>query len=90
MSKICELTGKKPVAGNKVSHANNKTKRRFLPNLQNMSFRSDKLDKVIKLKVATSTLRSVEKSGGIDNFLIKAKVDGLSKKALAYKLAIAS
>ena len=90
MSKICELTGKRPTVGNKVSHANNKTKRRFLPNLQNMSFVSEKLGKVVRFKVATSTLRSVEKVGGIDNFVLKAKSDNLSKKAIAFKASICS
>ena len=70
MSKKCELTGKTFLSGNNVSHAKNRTKRRFLPNLQNISFLSEKLGKKIQLKVATSTIRTVEKKGGIDEYLL--------------------
>ena len=70
MSMKCELTGKMFQSGNNVSHAKNRTKRRFLPNLQNISFISEKLGKKIQLKVATSTIRTVEKKGGLDDFLI--------------------
>ena len=71
MSSKCELTGKKYLSGNNVSHAKNRTKRRFLPNLQNISFLSEKLGKKIQLRVATSTIRTVEKKGGLDAYLIK-------------------
>ena len=70
MSHKCQLTGKKFLSGNNVSHANNKTKRRFVPNLQIVSFTSDKLKSKIKLKVAASTIRTVEKKGGIDMYLL--------------------
>ena len=85
MSKKCELTGKIPLKGHRVSHANNKTKRKFLPNLQAVSLYSEKLSKKIKFKVAISTLRTVEKKGGIDNFLIKSKPQDLSSSARKYK-----
>ena len=80
MSKRCELTGKSPLKGNNVSHAKNKTKRRFLPNLKKVTFRSDILKKDIKLNVANAALRSVDFKGGIDKFLISAKNAKLSKK----------
>ena len=70
MSNRCQLTGKGYLNGNKVSHAKNRSKRKFLPNLQNISFISEKLGKSVQLKVATSTIRTVEKKGGLDNFLI--------------------
>lgn len=70
MSRQCEITGKKPLVGNNVSHANNKTKRRFLPNLQEASFFSTALKKNIKVKVTTSGIRTVEHKGGIDAFLL--------------------
>ena len=70
MSSKCELTGKKYLSGNNVSHAKNRTKRRFLPNLQNISFLSEKLGKKVQLKVAASTIRTVEKKGGLDEYLI--------------------
>ncbi len=71
MSMKCDLTGKMYLNGNNVSHAKNRTKRRFLPNLQNISFLSEKLGKKIQLRVATSTIRTVEKKGGLDAYLIK-------------------
>ncbi|MBR1734900.1 MAG: 50S ribosomal protein L28 [Alphaproteobacteria bacterium] len=70
MSKVCPLTGKKVQYGNNVSHSNNRTKRRFMPNLQNVSFLSEKLGQLIRLRLSTSAIRSVEKNGGIDSFLI--------------------
>ena len=85
MTRKCDLTGKEVITGNNVSHAKNRTKRRFIPNLQNVSLYSDKLDKKIKFRVATSTLRTVEKNGGIDNFLVKANVSQLSTAARKYK-----
>ncbi len=85
MSRKCDLTGKAVMTGNNVSHANNKTKRRFLPNLQAVSLYSEKLSKKIKFRVAISTLRTVEKNGGIDNFLMKSKIHNLSSAARKYK-----
>ena len=85
MARKCELTGKSVMTGNNVSHANNKTKRRFLPNLQIVSLYSEKLSKKIKFKVAVSTLRTVEKTGGIDNFLINSNNQSLSPSAKKYK-----
>ncbi len=81
MTRICELTGKRPLKGHKVSHANNKTKRRFLPGIKKISFRSDILKKSINLNVSNSALRTVDYKGGIDKFLKKAKTYQLSKKA---------
>lgn len=90
MSKKCKLTGKKYQSGNNVSHAKNRTKRRFLPNLQNISFLSEKLGKKIQLKVATSTIRTVEKKGGIDEFLINTSNTKLPTQALKIKKLILS
>tara|TARA_B100000579_G_C22483139_1_gene688914 strand:- start:396 stop:698 length:303 start_codon:yes stop_codon:yes gene_type:complete len=89
MTRKCDLSGKIVITGNNVSHANNKTKRRFIPNLQNVSLYSDKLDKKIKFRVATSTLRTVEKKGGIDNYLVSSKNENLSVTARKYKKNIA-
>ena len=88
MSSKCELTGKKYLSGNNVSHAKNRTKRRFLPNLQNISFLSEKLGKKIQLKVAVSTIRTVEKKGGLDEFLINTSNSKLSQEALKLKKQI--
>ena len=81
MTRKCELTGKKPIKGNNVSHANNKTKRRFLPSIKKVSFKSEALKKNIKLNVSNSALRTVDFKGGIDKFLRSARVFKLSKKA---------
>jgi large subunit ribosomal protein L28 len=70
MSRCCEITGKKPLVGNNVSHANNKTKRRFLPNLQEASFFSNTLKRGIKVTASTNGIRTVEHKGGIDAFLM--------------------
>ena len=88
MSRKCDLSGKLVLTGNNVSHANNKTKRRFLPNLQIVSLYSEKLNKKIRFKVAASTLRTVEKNGGIDNFLLDASNQNLSSSARKYKKSI--
>ena len=77
MSRVCELTGKGRQVGNNVSHANNKTKRTFLPNLQNVTLISEALEKSIKLRVSTHGLRSVEHVGGLDNWLAKTSEDKL-------------
>ena len=81
MSKRCELTGKSPLKGHNVSHSNNKTKRKFFPNLKKVSFKSDILKKNISLSVSNSALRTVDYKGGIDKFLKNAKAKKLSKKA---------
>ena len=72
MSKVCELTGKRFMTGNAVSHANNKTKRKFDVNLQPVSYKSDILKQTFKMKIAASTIRTVSKYGGFDRFLIKS------------------
>ena len=82
MTRKCDLTGKLVITGNNVSHANNKTKRRFIPNLQNVSLYSDKLGKKLKFRIATSTLRTIEKNGGIDSFLLNAFSKNLSSNLL--------
>ncbi|MEL6211138.1 MAG: 50S ribosomal protein L28 [Pseudomonadota bacterium] len=89
MSRRCELTGKGPMVGNNVSHANNKTKRRFLPNLNDVSLMSETLGRTFKLKVSASALRTVDHRGGLDAFLAKAKDADLSSAALKIKKDIA-
>ena len=88
MARRCSISGKGVMTGNNVSHANNKTRRRFIPNLQNVSLYSDKLGKKLKFKIATSTLRTVEKNGGIDSFLLNAFSANLSSNAKKYKKSI--
>lgn len=88
MSRICELTGKGRQVGHNVSHANNKTKRVFLPNLQNVTLMSETLEKSVKLRVSTHGLRSVEHNGGLDNWLLKTADDKLSLKARRLKREI--
>ncbi len=85
MSRRCELTGKGPMSGNNVSHANNKTKRRFLPNLTETALMSETLGRTFRLKVSTSALRTVDHRGGLDSFLMKAKDADLSANALKIK-----
>ena len=89
MSRVCELTGKGPMTGNNVSHAQNKTKRRFLPNLNDVTLISDTLGRSFKLRVSASALRTVDHRGGLDTFLAKAKDAELSDKALKIKKDIA-
>jgi large subunit ribosomal protein L28 len=89
MSRICELTGKGRLVGNNVSHANNKTKRTYLPNLQNVTLISDALGRSVKLRVSTNGLRSVEHVGGLDNWLRKTAEDKLSLTARRLKREIA-
>jgi large subunit ribosomal protein L28 len=89
MSRICELTGKGRLVGNNVSHANNKTKRVFLPNLQNVTLLSEKLDRAVKLRVSAAGLRSVEHVGGLDNWLLKTSDEKLSVRALKLKRELA-
>src|SRR6266478_5409416 len=88
MSRRCELTAKGPLVGHTVSHSNIKTKRRFLPNLCNVTFISDALGKNVRLRVSTNAIKSVDHRGGFDAFLIKAKADVLSPRALELKRAI--
>ena len=88
MSRICELTGKGRQVGHNVSHANNKTKRTFLPNLQNVTLLSDALGRGVKLRVSMNALRSVEHVGGLDNWLSKTSEEKLSLKARRLKREI--
>ncbi len=85
MARRCELSGIGPATGNNVSHANNKTRRRFLPNLCNVTLQSDKLNRSFKLRISASTLRSVDHMGGLDAYLAKASDDQLSPTALKIK-----
>ncbi|MCB1335799.1 MAG: 50S ribosomal protein L28 [Roseivivax sp.] len=89
MSRVCELTGKGPMTGNNVSHANNKTKRRFLPNLNDVTLQSETLGRGVKLRISAHALRSVDHRGGLDAFLAKAKDADLSANALKVKKEIA-
>ena len=89
MSRICELTGKGRQVGNNVSHANNKTKRVFLPNLQNVTLMSEALDRSVRFRVSANGLRSVEHVGGLDNWLLKTTDTKLSPRALKVKREVA-
>lgn len=88
MSRICELTGRGRQVGHNVSHANNKTKRVFLPNLQNVTLISDTLERGVKLRVSTHGLRSVEHVGGLDNWLLKTSDAKLSLRVQRLKREI--
>jgi large subunit ribosomal protein L28 len=88
MARICELTGKGRMVGNNVSHANNRTKRTFLPNLQNVTLLSDALEQGFKFRVSTHGLRSVEHVGGLDNWLLKTSDEKLSDNARKIKKTI--
>ena len=96
MSRVCELTAKGRQIGHNVSHANNKTKRTFLPNLQQVTLMSDALGRGVRLRVSMNGLRSVEHVGGLDNWLLKTSDDKLSdrcvklKKEISKKLAAAA
>ncbi len=85
MSRRCELTGKSAQVGHKVSHSNIKTKRRFLPNLLNVTMISDTLGRSVRLRVSANALKTVDRRGGLDAFLMKAKNEELSPKALEIK-----
>lgn len=89
MSRICELTGKGRQVGHNVSHANNKTKRTFLPNLQNVTLMSEALGTSVRLRVSTHGLRSVEHVGGLDNWLAKTSETDLSLRARRLKREVA-
>jgi large subunit ribosomal protein L28 len=88
MSRRCELTGKTRQIGNKVSHSNRKTKRRFLPNLLNVTLQSDLLGRSVRMRISANALKSVDHRGGLDAFLLAAKDVELSKNALDIKRAI--
>ncbi|MEM6462682.1 MAG: 50S ribosomal protein L28 [Pseudomonadota bacterium] len=88
MSRSCELTGKAVQSGNNVSHANNKTRRKFLPNLCNVTLISDALGQRYRLRISAAALRSVEHRGGLDAFLLKAKEKDLSMRARLLKRQI--
>jgi large subunit ribosomal protein L28 len=90
MTKKCELTGKNPLKGHKVSHANNKTKRRFLPNLKKVKFKSEVLNKSFKLTVSNAGVRSVDKKGSFDQFIKFAKTKNLSFRLKKLKKTLAS
>ena len=85
MSRKCELTGKKGMSGNNVSHAKNRTKRKFLPNLNNVTLSSEALGRNFQFKVSASALRTINKVGGLDPFLKKATGDSLSSNAMKIK-----
>lgn len=89
MARRCELTGKAVLTGNNVSHANNKTKRRFLPNLLAVTLLSDTLGQSVRLRISANALRSVEHRGGLDAYLAKASDDELSTRARLIKKQIA-
>ncbi|PIE11850.1 MAG: 50S ribosomal protein L28 [Rhodobacterales bacterium] len=88
MSRRCELTGKGPMTGNNVSHANNKTRRRYLPNLQDVTLQSDVLGRSFRFRISNAALRTVDHRGGLDGFMAKAKDAELSAAALKVKKAI--
>ena len=85
MSRRCELTGKSAQTGHKVSHSNIKTKRRFLPNLLNVTLISDALGRSVRLRISANALKSVDHRGGLDAFLVKARAEELSDRALDLK-----
>ena len=88
MSRKCELTGKSPLKGHRVSHANNKMKRKFLPNLKKVTFKSNILKRNIKLNVSNAALKTVDYKGGLDSFLKTVKKYKLSKRAKKLKSQI--
>ncbi len=88
MSRVCELTGKGPMVGNNVSHAKNRTRRRFLPNLNDVTLGSDVLSRSFKFRISAAALRTVDHRGGLDAFLAKAKDEELSANALKIKKEI--
>ncbi|MEM0988668.1 MAG: 50S ribosomal protein L28 [Pseudomonadota bacterium] len=90
MSRRCELTGKGPLVGNRVSHSNIKTKRRYLPNLQAVTLQSDALGRAFRFRIAASALRTVDHRGGLDAFLMHAKDADLSPAALKVKKDVAA
>jgi large subunit ribosomal protein L28 len=89
MSRRCELTGKGPQTGHKVSHSNRKAKRRFLPNLCNVTMMSETLGRSVVLRVSANAIKSVDHRGGLDAFLMKARDEELSARALDLKRELA-
>lgn len=89
MSRRCDLTGKGVMTGNNVSHANNKSRRRFLPNLNDVSLTSETLGQTHRFRISAAALRTIDHRGGLDGFLAKAKDDELCAKALKLKREIA-
>ena len=89
MSRACELTGTAVMTGNNVSHANNKTRRRFLPNLCDVTLLSDALGRGVRLRISAAALRTVEHRGGLDKFLLKARDEELSLRARGIKRDVA-
>jgi len=89
MSRRCQITGKGVLTGNNVSHANNKTRRRYLPNLQETSLLSDALGGTVRVRVTTRALRTIEHNGGLDNFLATTPNRDLPEEAQALKRRIA-
>lgn len=89
MSRVCELTGKGVQTGNNVSHAHNKTRRRFLPNLQSKAMLSDVLGKSVRFRVSTSAMRTVERHGGLDSYLLNTPNSRLSLEAQRVKRKVA-
>ena len=88
MARRCEFTGKGVQTGNNVSHANNKTRRRFLPNIQRGSMMSDALGEMVPMRLATSAIRTIEKRGGLDAYLLSTPDEALGKKARVLKRRI--
>ncbi len=88
MSRKCDLLNVKPMSGNKVSHSNRKTRRRFLPNLRHLSFKSDTLGVDVNLRVSASTIRTINKFGNIDNFLVNYRFNKLTDLAKKFRIQI--
>lgn len=89
MAKKCDITGTGVMSGNNVSHANNRTRRRFLPNLQEVSLLSEKLGRIFKMKICSKTLRSIEHNGGLDAYLESTSNTKLTPEAIKIKKTIA-
>ncbi len=88
MARRCSVTGKSVLTGNNVSHANNKTRRRFLPNLQTATLLSDTLGRPVRLRLSASSIRSIEHNGGLDAYLLKTADSGLTDEARRLKRRI--
>jgi large subunit ribosomal protein L28 len=89
MSRSCGISGKKPLVGNNVSHSNRKTKRRYLPNLQGTALLSDALGRMVRLKLTTNAIRTIEHNGGLDAFLLKTPASKLGEAERLLKKQIA-
>lgn len=88
MSRTCDLTGTGVMTGNKVSHSNRKSRRRFMPNLQVVSFQSDALNQQVKLRVTAATIRTVDHNGGLDDYLLSTADAKLTEEAVTLKRRI--